>query len=170
MTVTHPEVERFFMTVDEAVQLVLQAGALVRDGEIFTLDMGAPVRIADLARQVIENTSSNERTQTAPVMIKYTGLKRGEKLREELSFGRTEVSSAHPKLLTAPDEPQLSEIECAQLTREIRQMVATLGPLSEAFLTRMFSAAKRAPSAPSIKSVNTGLDSRTSILKRPLSA
>lgn len=170
VTVTHPEVERFFMTVDEAVQLVLQAGALVRDGEIFTLDMGAPVRIADLARQVIENTSSNERTQTAPVTIKYTGLKRGEKLREELSFGRTEVSSAHPKILTAPDEPQLSEIECAQLTREIRQMVATPGPLNEAFLTRMFSAAKRAPSAPSTQSGKTGLDSRTSILKRPLSA
>lgn len=92
VTVTHPEVTRFFMTVQEAVQLVIQAAAIGRDGEALVLDMGKPVRIEDVARQLIEQSG-------ARVQIHYTGLRDGEKLHEEL-FGAGEVPrrTAHPSI------------------------------------------------------------------------
>ena len=80
VTVTDPDVTRYFMTVQEAVQLVIQAAAIGRDGEALVLDMGEPVRIADVARQLVEQAPG------APVEIVYTGLRPGEKLHEEL-FG-----------------------------------------------------------------------------------
>ena len=82
VTVTHPEVTRFFMTVQEAVQLVIQAGAVGRDGEALVLDMGKPVRIEDVARQLIEQARE-------PIEVHYTGLRKGEKMHEEL-FGSGE--------------------------------------------------------------------------------
>jgi FlaA1/EpsC-like NDP-sugar epimerase len=95
VTVTHPDVERFFMTISEASQLVIQAAALGRGGEIFLLDMGAAVKIVDLARDMISLSGSDEEE----IGIEYTGLKRGEKLAEELfSAEESRVQTSHPKV------------------------------------------------------------------------
>ena len=84
VTVTHPEVSRYFMTIEEAVQLVIQAGAIGSGGEVLVLEMGDQVRITDLARRLIEQAD-------APIEIVYTGLREGEKVQEVL-VGRGEVS------------------------------------------------------------------------------
>jgi FlaA1/EpsC-like NDP-sugar epimerase len=100
LTVTHPEVTRFFMTVEEAVQLVVQAGAVGSGGDVLVLDMGEPVRIADVARRLAAISET-------PVPIEYTGLRPGEKLHEEL-FGSGEVkrASGH-ELIEAVSAPML---------------------------------------------------------------
>ena len=100
MTVTDPEVTRYFMTVQEAVQLVIQAAAIGRDGEALVLEMGRPVRIADVARQLIEQAPR-------PVEIVYTGLRPGEKLHEELfGAGECDVRPLHP-LISHVEVPPL---------------------------------------------------------------
>jgi len=96
VTVTHPEVERYFMTIREAVQLVLEASTMGRGGEIFVLDMGEPIRIVELARKLIELSGL---IPDVDVKIAYTGLRPGEKLREELmTTGETILSTHHEKI------------------------------------------------------------------------
>jgi FlaA1/EpsC-like NDP-sugar epimerase len=99
ITVTHPDVTRYFMTIHEAVQLVIQSAALGRDGEALVLDMGSPVRVADLARQVADLHPSS-------VDIVYTGLRVGEKMREELfGAGERDVRPLHPLISHVPVPP-----------------------------------------------------------------
>ncbi len=96
VTVTHPEVTRFFMTIPEAVQLVLQAGAMGTSAETFVLDMGKPVKIVDLARDLIRLSGLEEGTD---IDITFTGLKDGEKMHEELFYSNEEaVKSSHEKI------------------------------------------------------------------------
>ena len=99
VTVTHPDMRRFFMTIPEAVQLVMQAGALGEGGELFMLDMGEPVRVFDLARDMIRLSGLQEGVD---IQIEFTGVRPGEKLYEEMFFSH-EVAEAtgHPKILRA---------------------------------------------------------------------
>ena len=110
VTVTDPEVTRYFMTVQEAVQLVIQAAAIGRDGEALVLDMGEPVRIIDVARQLIDQSGE-------PIQIVFTGLKPGEKLHEAL-FGAGEVGERpiHP-LVSHVSVPPISNVEAAWLPK-----------------------------------------------------
>jgi FlaA1/EpsC-like NDP-sugar epimerase len=101
VTVTHPEVTRYFMTIPEAVQLIVQAGALGRGGEIFVLKMGQPVRIADLARDLIVLSGKDP----AEIEIRFTGLRPGEKLYEELiTAGEDVLETGHDKIMVLRSE------------------------------------------------------------------
>jgi hypothetical protein len=98
VTVTHPDIQRYFMSIPEATQLVLQAGAMGKGGQIYVLDMGEPVRIADLASEMIRLSGFSEED----IRIEYTGLRAGEKLYEEpLADAEKTLPTPHPKLRVA---------------------------------------------------------------------
>ncbi|TMM52708.1 polysaccharide biosynthesis protein [Sulfitobacter sabulilitoris] len=123
LTVTDPSVSRYFMTVQEAVKLVLQTGSLAQGGEVFVLDMGKPVPIMHLARQVIESAGYTVRDDTHPdgdIEIRITGLRPGEKLTEELTLSGDLVATRHPKIFSAREDA-LSEIEIATALRGLRE-------------------------------------------------
>lgn len=106
VTVTHPEIIRYFMTIPEAAQLVIQAGALARNGEVFVLDMGEPVKIADLAKKLVSLMGLEIKTEENPygdIEIKYTGLRPGEKLYEELLIGDNPSGTDHPRIMCAEE-------------------------------------------------------------------
>ena len=103
VTVTHPEMRRYFMTIPEAAQLVLQAGAMGEGGEIFILDMGEPVRILDLAEEMITLTGLRPYVD---MDIVFTGLRPGEKLFEELELSGEQIAKTrHPKISSAGSTP-----------------------------------------------------------------
>ncbi len=107
LTVTHTEVTRYFMTIPEAAQLVLQAGAMAAGGEVFVLDMGEPVRIMDLARRMVELSGMKVRDAEHPdgdIDIQVTGLRPGEKLFEELLIGDNPTPTAHPRIMKAHED------------------------------------------------------------------
>jgi FlaA1/EpsC-like NDP-sugar epimerase len=109
VTVTHHDVVRYFMSIPEAVELVLQAGGLGDGGEVFVLEMGEPVRIDDMARSMIRLAGLEVRDKANPlgdVEIEYTGLRAGEKLYEELLIGGTMSPTEHPRILRS-EEPYL---------------------------------------------------------------
>jgi FlaA1/EpsC-like NDP-sugar epimerase len=121
LTVTHAEVTRYFMTIPEAAQLVLQAGAMAVGGDVFVLDMGEPVKILDLARRMIELsglTVLEEGASTGDIAIQITGLRPGEKLYEELLIGDNPEPTAHPRIMKA-HEPFLP---WAQLAPELQAL------------------------------------------------
>lgn len=107
LTVTHSEVTRYFMTIPEAAQLVLQAGAMARGGDVFVLDMGEPVKIMDLARRMVALSGMSVRDADNPngdVEIAVTGLRPGEKLYEELLIGDNPAPTSHPRIMKAHED------------------------------------------------------------------
>lgn len=127
VTVTHPEVTRYFMTMPEAARLVLLAGAFAKGGEVFVLDMGAAQRVMDIARRMIRLAGRQEKdpvTGKGDIAIKITGLRSGEKLHEELLIDRGSlIQTPHPKILRAK-EAMLSQIEVAGLLRQLERAIA----------------------------------------------
>jgi len=104
LTVTHEEVTRYFMTIPEAAQLVLQAGAMGQGGDVFVLDMGQPIKIMDLARRMLHLSGLSERNAANPhgdIEIAITGLRPGEKLYEELLIGDNPEPTEHPRIMKA---------------------------------------------------------------------
>ena len=104
ITLTHPDVTRYFMTIPEAAQLVLQAGAMGEGGEVFVLDMGEPVRIIDLAHRMIQLSGHCVRDEVTPegdIEVQLVGLRPGEKLYEELLIGDNPSTTAHPRIMKA---------------------------------------------------------------------
>ena len=107
VTLTHREVTRYFMTIPEAAQLVLQAGAMAHGGEVFVLDMGQPVRIIDLARTMIQlsgRTVRDERNLDGDIVIEEIGLRPGEKMYEELLIGDNPEPTSHSRIMRAKEE------------------------------------------------------------------
>lgn len=107
VTVTHPNITRYFMTIPEAAQLVIQAGAMGQGGDVFVLDMGHPVKIADLAEKMIHLTGLSVCSETNPhgdISIEFTGLRPGEKLYEELLIGDNVSPTDHPMIMRANEE------------------------------------------------------------------
>lgn len=140
ITLTHPEITRYFMTIPEAAQLVIQAGAMAKGGDVFVLDMGESVRIMDLARRMVELSGLTVRDEDHPdgdIEIEITGLRPGEKLYEELLIGdnpkptnHSRIMKAHEELLPwAELEPRLQALDMALNVNDIgviRQMLQQL--------------------------------------------
>lgn len=106
ITLTHPDITRYFMTIPEAAQLVIQAGAMGKGGDVFVLDMGEPVRIADLAVRMVHLSGQEVRNSANPdgeIEIKYVGLRPGEKLYEELLIGTNVTMTDHPLIMRAQE-------------------------------------------------------------------
>lgn len=107
VTVTHPEIIRYFMTIPEAAQLVIQAGAMGQGGDVFLLDMGKPVKIDDLARRMVHlmgRTVRDEENPDGDIEIQYTGLRPAEKLYEELLIGNQVMGTEHSKIMRAQEK------------------------------------------------------------------
>lgn len=116
VTLTHPEITRYFMTIPEASQLVIQAGAMASGGDVFLLDMGEPVRIVDLARRMVELSGFSVLDDDNPegdIELRITGLRPGEKLYEELLIGDNPQLTPHPRIMRAREDflrwPELSD-------------------------------------------------------------
>ena len=149
LTITHPDIIRYFMLIPEAAQLVIQAGAMAQGGEVFVLDMGEPVRIADLARSMIHLAGLTEKTAIDPdgdIEIEFVGLRPGEKLFEELLIGGDVVPSDHPRIMCARErhiDPALLDkmldslrVACdsddpVAMLRQIRNLVPEFRPADE---------------------------------------
>jgi len=114
ITLTHADITRYFMTIPEAAQLVIQAGAMAQGGDVFVLDMGNPVRIIDLARRLVElsgRTVRDEMTPEGDIELQITGLRPGEKLYEELLIGNNAMPTVHPRVMKANEDcPQWEEL------------------------------------------------------------
>lgn len=121
VTVTHPEITRYFMTIPEAASLVIQAGSMAEGGEVFVLDMGEPIKIVDLATRMIHLSGYSVQNSTNPdgdVAIEFTGLRPGEKLYEELLIGSNARRTAHPRIMRA--------IESALAWADLQKVLARL--------------------------------------------
>jgi FlaA1/EpsC-like NDP-sugar epimerase len=121
ITLTHPDITRYFMTIPEAAQLVIQAGAMGLGGDVFVLDMGDPVRIADLAVRMVHLSGQEVKaaaTPTGTIEIKYVGLRPGEKLYEELLIGSNVSETAHPLIQRAKE----AEFEWPVLKQMLQQL------------------------------------------------
>jgi FlaA1/EpsC-like NDP-sugar epimerase len=135
VTVTHPEMTRYFMTVPEAVQLIIQAGAIGESGDVFVLDMGEPVRILDLAHNMIRLSGKEP---DLDISVEFIGVRPGEKLHEELwGKGEEAVGTSHPKILRCACRPvdvawlddEVAELERLVEGGETLELVAKLGEM-----------------------------------------
>ena len=144
LTVTHPEVTRYFMTIPEAAQLVLQAGAMAQGGDVFVLDMGSPVRIIDLARRMAQLSGMRVRDEDNPegdIDLCITGLRPGEKLYEELLIGDNPEKTAHQRIMKAHEDfvpwaelaPILVELRQAAILSDEAVMTAIMQRLVQGF-------------------------------------
>lgn len=118
ITLTHPDITRYFMTIPEAAQLVMQAGAMATGGEVFVLDMGEPVRIMDLAQRMVELSGRTVKTPDRPdgdIAIEITGLRPGEKLFEELLIGDNPQPTSHPRIMKAHEQQLAAPVLEAEL-------------------------------------------------------
>jgi len=125
VTLTHPDITRYFMTIPEAAQLVIQAGAMAKGGDVFVLDMGQPVKIMDLACRIIELSGLQVKNADNPdgdIDIEITGLRPGEKLYEELLIGDNPRSTSHPRIMKAHEE----HIGWAELEQKLRSLEMVL--------------------------------------------
>lgn len=140
ITLTHPDITRYFMTIPEAAQLVIQAGAMARGGDVFVLDMGQPVKIMDLATRMIELsglTLKDEKHPEGDIAISITGLRPGEKLFEELLIGDNPKPTSHPLIMKAHEEfipwemlqAQLKAFEAALNANDVERMKTMLAQL-----------------------------------------
>jgi FlaA1/EpsC-like NDP-sugar epimerase len=173
VTVTHPEMTRFFMTIPEAAQLVLQAGALGRGGEIFVLDMGEPVKIVDLARDMIRLSGLKE---GEGIEIAYTGLRPGEKLFEELYDPDEErLHTPHPKIFRAKHRPcSLNRLRVAldelahTVERPADEVIAVLSQIIPEYRPR-FNARLEPAAAGALAGTATGdsVDTALALVPRP---
>jgi FlaA1/EpsC-like NDP-sugar epimerase len=140
ITLTHPDITRYFMTIPEAAQLVIQAGAMGSGGDVFVLDMGEPVRIYDLAARIVELsglTLRDERNPHGDIEINVTGLRPGEKLYEELLIGNNPKPTHHPRILKA----QENFVPWEQLQGQLYSLNLALSvndvPLIKSFLQKL---------------------------------
>ncbi|MBX9925274.1 MAG: polysaccharide biosynthesis protein [Hyphomicrobiaceae bacterium] len=166
VTVTHPDVTRYFMSIPEAAGLVIQAGAMARGGEVFVLEMGEPVKIDDLARLMVRLTGLDVRTKDDPdgdIEVVYCGLRPGEKLYEELLIGANTEPTEHPRIMRS-GEPFLSIRELAREFDTLRQAMAARDlPAIEAILSRTVEGYQSAPNSdrPARVVASTAAPSRT---------
>ena len=131
ITVTHPDITRYFMTIPEAASLVIQAGAMAQGGDVFVLDMGEPVKIVDLAKRMIHLSGLEVRDGMhleGDIEIKFTGLRPGEKLYEELLIGENVVGTQHPKIMRA-SEGCLPSAKLKQLLSELDDCLEERSPV-----------------------------------------
>ena len=125
VTVTHPDIIRYFMTIPEAAQLVLQAGAMGDNGDVFVLDMGEPVKIYELAKRMIHLTGLTIKDRYNPegdISIQVTGLRPGEKLYEELLIGDNVTGTQHPRILRA-EETYIAYDKLEEILSELQQFI-----------------------------------------------
>lgn len=140
ITVTHPEVTRYFMTIPEAAQLVLQAGAMAEGGDVFVLDMGEPIRILELARRMVALAGLSLRSAehvSGDIDITFTGLRPGEKLYEELLIGNNPMPTMHPRILRAHEEHHDWETLSRDLESLARACVTADRPTLTEILVRL---------------------------------
>ncbi|ANM15770.1 polysaccharide biosynthesis CapD-like protein [Rhizobium sp. N541] len=139
VTLTHREITRYFMTISEASQLVIQAGAMGEGGDVFLLDMGEPVRIADLARKMVELSGLTVRDENSPegdIELSVTGLRPGEKLYEELLIGDNPETTEHPRIMKAREDllswPELmKKLNALNAALDRNDMIAARATLAE---------------------------------------
>lgn len=133
ITLTHPEVTRYFMTISEAAQLVIQAGAMAKGGDVFVLDMGQSVKIVDLARRMVELSGLTVKEDNNPdgdIEITVTGLRPGEKLYEELLIGNDPKRTVHPRIIRAHEEfVPWTELEAKLSSLEMALEINDVGAL-----------------------------------------
>ncbi|WP_232059256.1 nucleoside-diphosphate sugar epimerase/dehydratase [Kineobactrum salinum] len=140
VTVTHPEVSRYFMSIQEAAQLVLQAGAMGTGGDVFVLDMGEPVRIIELARRMIRLSGYEMQLDSHAqdhIQIEFIGLRPGEKLREELLLGSDVTGTGHPMIMRAEEEC----LSYSQIHRHLTDLMHYCDTMDCAGITSVLNAA-----------------------------
>lgn len=142
ITVTHPEITRYFMTIPEAAQLVIQAGAMGAGGDVFVLDMGEPVKIAQLAERMVHLSGLRVRSKENPdgdIAIEFSGLRPGEKLYEELLIGDNVLPTEHPMIMRANEDSIPWELLKASLDRLAGALSADDYPLVRSLVQQLVS-------------------------------